>query len=292
MKKKLKKDTMWAYVFILVPLCTFTIFTLYPVVSAAITSFQEYKPMGSEWVGLDNYVHTLKNDLFYKALWNTFVYAIITVPVSMLLSFSISIMILPYRKKIQTVFKAAYYLPAIASGVALSFVWKWSYDPMSTGLLNSVLGAFGVPNQNWLGSGKTAMASLIIMAVFAGLGQNVIIYTAALLGVDSTYYEAADIDGATFWQKVRYIVWPLVKPTTVFLAITGVINGLQSFQNAYLMTGGGPDNATTMAGLLIFNRAFKYFEYGEACAQALLLAAIIAVFSIFQFRLNSADVEY
>lgn len=292
MKKKLKKDTMWAYVFILVPLCTFTIFTLYPVVSAAITSFQEYKPMGSEWVGLDNYVHTLKNDLFYKALWNTFVYAIITVPVSMLLSFSISIMILPYRKKIQTVFKAAYYLPAIASGVALSFVWKWIYDPMSTGLLNSVLGAFGVPNQNWLGSGKTAMASLIIMAVFAGLGQNVIIYTAALLGVDSTYYEAADIDGATFWQKIRYIVWPLVKPTTVFLAITGVINGLQSFQNAYLMTGGGPDNATTMAGLLIFNRAFKYFEYGEACAQALLLAAIIAVFSIFQFRLNSADVEY
>lgn len=248
--------------------------------------------MGSEWVGLDNYVHTLKNDLFYKALWNTFVYAIITVPVSMLLSFSISIMILPYRKKIQTVFKAAYYLPAIASGVALSFVWKWIYDPMSTGLLNSVLGAFGVPNQNWLGSGNTAMASLIIMAVFAGLGQNVIIYTAALLGVDSTYYEAADIDGATFWQKVRYIVWPLVKPTTVFLAITGVINGLQSFQNAYLMTGGGPDNATTMAGLLIFNRAFKYFEYGEACAQALLLAAIIAVFSIFQFRLNSADVEY
>lgn len=292
MMKKFKKDTMWAYIFILVPLCTFTIFTLYPVLSAAITSFQEYKPLGSEWVGLDNYVHTLKNDLFYKALWNTFVYAIITVPVSMLLSFSISIMILPYRKKIQTVFKAAYYLPAIASGVALSFVWKWIYDPMSTGLLNSVLGFFGVPNQNWLGSGKTAMASLIIMAVFAGLGQNVIIYTAALLGVDSTYYEAADIDGATFWQKIRYIVWPLVKPTTVFLAITGVINGLQSFQNAYLMTGGGPDNATTMAGLLIFNRAFKYFEYGEACAQALLLAAIIAVFSIFQFRLNSADVEY
>lgn len=290
--KKLKKDTMWAYIFILVPLCTFMIFTLYPVVSAAITSFQEYKPMGSEWVGLDNYVHTLKNDLFYKALWNTFVYAIITVPVSMLLSFSISIMILPYRKKIQTIFKAAYYLPAIASGVALSFVWKWIYDPMSTGLLNGLLGTFGVPNQNWLGSGKTAMASLIIMAVFAGLGQNVIIYTAALLGVDATYYEAADIDGATFWQKVCYIVWPLVKPTTVFLAITGVINGLQSFQNAYLMTGGGPDNATTMAGLLIFNRAFKYFEYGEACAQALLLAAIIAVFSIFQFRLNSADVEY
>ena len=136
------------------------------------------------------------------------------------------------------------------------------------------------------------MVSLIIMAVFSGLGTSIIIYIAALLGIDSTYYEAADIDGASFFQKVRYIVWPMVKPTTVFLAITGVINGFQSFQNAYLMTGGGPDNATTMAGLLIFNRAFKYFEYGEACAQALILAVIIAVFAVFQFKLSANDVEY
>lgn len=113
-----------------------------------------------------------------------------------------------------------------------------------------------------------------------------------MLGIDSTYYEAADIDGAGFFQKVRYVVWPMVKPTTVFLSITGVINGFQSFQNAYLMTGGGPDNATTMAGLLIFNRAFKYFEYGEACAQALLLAGIIAIFAVMQFKLSSSDVEY
>ncbi len=290
--KKLKKDTAWAYVFILVPLCTFMVFTLYPVISAAITSFQKYSPMGSEWVGFENYMNTFKNGLFYKALKNTFVYAIITVPVSMFVSFSISIMIIPFRKKIQSVFKAAYYLPAIASGVAMSFVWKWIYDPMPTGLLNSILEVFGIPNQSWLGSSQTAMAALIIMAVFAGLGQNIIIYIAALLGVDATYYEAAEVDGAGFFQKIRYIVWPMVKPTTVFLAITGVINGFQSFQNAYLMTGGGPDNATTMAGLLIFNRAFKYFEYGEACAQALILAAIIALFAILQFKLTSSDVEY
>ncbi len=290
--KKMKKEVMWAYVFILVPLCTFIVFTLYPVISAAVISFKKYKPLGSEWVGLDNYINTFKNGLFYKALKNTLVYSIITVPVSMLLSFMISIMILPFRKKLQSVLKAAFYLPAIASGVALSFVWKWIYDPLPSGLLNNVVKVFGLSNQNWLGSQKTAMLSLIIMAVFAGLGQNVIIYTAALLGIDSTYYEAADIDGATFFQKVRYVVWPIVKPTTVFLTITGVINGFQSFQNAYLMTGGGPDNATTMAGLLIFNRAFTYFEYGEACAQALILAAIIAVFAVLQFKLSSGDVEY
>lgn len=210
----------------------------------------------------------------------------------MLLSFIISILILPFKKRVQSVFKAAFYLPAIASGVALSFVWKWIYDPLPSGLLNSVLRFFGIENRNWLGSGSTAMASLIIMAVFAGLGGNIIIYIAALLGIDPSYYEAADMDGATFIQKVRYVVWPLVKPTTIFLTITSVINGFQSFQNAFLMTGGGPDNETTMAGLLIFNRAFKYFEYGEACAQALILAAIIAVFAILQFKLSTNDVEY
>lgn len=289
---KMKKEAIWAYVFILIPLCTFIIFTLYPVISAAITSFQKYRPLGSEWVGFDNYVKTFANNLFYKALKNTFVYTIITVPISMLLSFMISIFILPFKKKIQSGFKAAFYLPAIASGVALSFVWKWIYDPLPSGLLNSVLRTFGIVNQNWLGSGKTAMASLIIMAIFAGLGGNIIIYIAALLGIDSTFYEAADIDGATFFQKIRYVVWPLVKPTTIFLAITSVINGFQSFQNAFLMTGGGPDNATTMAGLLIFNRAFKYFEYGEACAQALILAIIIAIFAILQFKLTANEVEY
>ncbi|MSS63595.1 carbohydrate ABC transporter permease [Velocimicrobium porci] len=290
--KKMKKDTMWAYLFILVPLCTFTIFTLYPVVSAAITSFQKYRPLGSEWIGFTNYINTFKNSLFYKSLKNTLVYTVMTVPVGMLLSFTISIMILPFKKRIQSVFKAAFYLPAIASGVALSFVWKWIYDPLPSGLLNSVFHIFGISNQNWLGSGKTAMISLVIMAVFAGLGGNIIIYIAALLGIDPSYYEAADMDGATFIQKIRFVVWPLVKPTTIFLTITSVINGFQSFQNAYLMTGGGPDNETTMAGLLIFNRAFKYFEYGEACAQALILAGIIAIFAILQFKLSANDVEY
>ena len=291
-KKRIKKEAVWAYVFILVPLCTFTVFTIYPVISSIITSFQDYKPLGSEWVGLANYVSTFKSSLFYKALKNTAVYTVITVPIAILMSFIISVMILPFRKGIQSFFKGAFYLPAIASGVALSFVWKWIYDPLPSGLLNSLARVFGFSNQNWLGSSKTAMASLIIMAVFAGLGQNIIIYIAALLGIDPTYYEAADIDGATFLQKVRYVVWPLVRPTTVFLAITSVINGFQSFQTAYLMTGGGPDNATTMAGLLIFNRAFKYFEYGEACAQALLLAVIIAIFAIFQFKVSANDVEY
>lgn len=291
-KRHLDHDAKWGYAFILIPIISFIIFTLYPVVQAAIVSFQSYKPLKTEFIGLTNYIHTLKDGLFFKSLWNTFVYTAVTVPVSILLAFTISILLIPFKRANQSFFKAIFYLPAIASGVALSFVWKWIFDPLPSGLLNSLIRLFKISNQNWLGSSKTAMLSLMVMTIFSGLGSTVIIYVAALLGIDSTYYEAANIDGASFFKKIKYIVWPLVKPTTVFLAITNVINAFQAFQTAYLMTGGGPDNSTTMVGLLIFNNAFKYFNYGEACAQALVLAAIIAAFALLQFKVMAGDVEY
>lgn len=136
------------------------------------------------------------------------------------------------------------------------------------------------------------MFSLILMALLAGHGTQIIIYLAALLGVPSSLFEAADLDGATFLQKVWFIVLPLVKPTTLFLLVTGVIGSFQVFMNAYMMTGGGPDNATTMVGLMIFNNAFKYSDYGLACAQALILAVVIAAISLLQFKLMGEDVEY
>ena len=136
------------------------------------------------------------------------------------------------------------------------------------------------------------MLSLMLMALLSGQGTNIIIYIAALLGIDNSYFEAAELDGATFFQKIRYIVFPLVKPTTLFLLVTGVIGSFQVFQNAFLMTGGGPDNSTTMIGLLIYKNAFEYSKFGLACAQAILLAIVIALISMLQFKLMGVDVEY
>lgn len=223
---------------------------------------------------------------------NTVVYTILTVPVSLIISFAIAILILPLKKKLQTTFKAVYYLPAVASGVALSVVWLWIFDPMPEGIFNKLISLFGISNQNWLGSSATSMFSLVLMAWLSSHGTSIIIYLAALLGIDSSYYEAADLDGANFFQKLWYIVIPSLKPTTLFLLVTGVIGSFQVFQNAYLMTGGGPDNSTTMVGLLIFNNAFKYFEFGKAAAQSLVLAAIIALISLVQFKFMGKDVEY
>lgn len=292
-KKKINRaDNISGYLFIGVAMIIFIMFTLYPVISAVITSLQKYKPFGSEWVALNNYVDAMKSSLFWKSIKDTVLYTIIVVPCSLLISFIISIMILPFSRKLQSVFKALYYLPGIASGVAIAVVWLWLYDSSPSGIFNRILGIFGAASQNWLSSSKTAMLSLILMALLSSHGSNIIIYMAALHGIDNTYFEAAEIDGATFLQKVRYIVFPLCKPTTLFLLVTGIIGSFQVFMNAYMMTGGGPDNNTTMIGLLIFNNAFTYGKYGLACAQAIILALVIGLLTMLQFKVMGDDIEY
>lgn len=292
-RKSFKKmDNVSGWMFILVAMAIFAVFTLYPVISAIITSFQDYKPFGSEWIGGKNYADAMKSSLFWKSIKNTILYTIAVVPLSLLLSFTISVMILPFRKKTQSIFKALYYLPGIASGVATAVVWLWLYDSSPSGIFNRILGLFGASSQNWLSSSKTAMLSLIIMALLSSHGSNIIIYMAALHGIDNTYFEAAEMDGASFMQKIRYIVFPLCKPTTLFLLVTGIIGSFQVFMNAYMMTGGGPDSNTTMVGLLIFNNAFTYGKYGLACAQAIMLAIVIAFLTMMQFKVMGDDVEY
>ena len=236
---RLTDDDLWGYAFILVSMIAFGVFTLYPVISAVETSFLKYKPFGSEFIGLKNYQDTFSSSLFYKTVLNTLEYTVVVVPLSLLMAFAISIMILPFSKKTQSVFKSMYYLPGIASGVALSVVWLWIYDSSPTGLMNQVFTFLRLPTQNWLSSSKTSMISLVFMALMSGQGSNIIIYIAALLGIDNSYFEAAELDGATFMQKVRYIVFPLVKPTTLFLLVTGVIGSFQVFMTAFLRTGGG-----------------------------------------------------
>lgn len=290
--RKIKGDGAWGYAFIAAALVVFAMFTAYPVASAFIISLQEYKPLGSSYIGLDNYTDTLVDSLFWKSVKNTVIYTVLTVPVGLILSFSVAILILPLRKGMQTAFKAIYYLPAIASGVALSVVWLWIFDPMPSGILNKLIAVVGVGNQNWLGSSDTAMFSLVLMSWLSSHGTSIIIYLAALLGISDTYYEAAELDGANFSQKLWYIVIPFVKPTTLFLLVTGVIGSFQVFMNAYLMTGGGPNHATTMVGLLIFNNAFTYFEFGKAAAQSLLLALFIAGIALIQFKFLANDIEY
>ncbi len=285
-------EYMWGYIFIAVAMLVFLVFTVYPLISAFIISFQKYKPLGSEWVGLDNYKALLKDKIFAKSLMNTIVYTIGAVPVNLFISFVIALLMYPLKSWLQTTFKAVYYLPAVASGVTMSLVWLWIFDPLPAGLLNRLVSIVGIQNQNWLGSTNTAMFSLLLMTWLGNHGKSIIIYVAALGGIPDSLFEVADMEGASYFKKVRYIIFPLLKPTTLFLAVTGVIGSFQVFMNAYLMTSGGPDNATTMIGLLIFRNAFTYFNFGVASAQALVLTVIIVTISVIQFKYLGDDVEY
>lgn len=291
-KFKLNDEYMWGYIFIGVAIAVFLVFTVYPLASAFIISFQKFRPLGSEWVGLDNYKALLQDKIFFKSLMNTTIYTIGAVPVNLLISFGIALLMFPLRKWLQTMFKAIYYLPAVASGVTMSLVWLWIFDPMPSGLLNRLVATLGIENQNWLGSTNTAMFSLLLMTWLGNHGKSIIIYVAALGGIPDSLFEVADIEGASYWKKVRYIIFPLLKPTTLFLTVTGVIGSFQVFMNAYLMTSGGPDNATTMIGLLIFRNAFTFFNFGVASAQALVLTVIIVIVSVIQFKYLGDDVEY
>lgn len=286
------KDYGWCYFFIAVPVILFCVFTIYPLITAFIMSFQEYNVMESKWIGLQNYKTVIHNDIFWKAMKNTLIYTVGTVPVNILIAFIMSVLIFPLGKKTQTFFKASFYLPAVTSGVVTSLVWLWMFDPQETGFFNAIMKSLGLPTHMWLASSSTALFSLMFMTYLGGHGSAIILYLAALGNIPKSLYEAADIDHASWWSKIKNITWPLLKPTTLYLLITGIIGSFQVFMSAYLMTQGGPNFATTTIAYLIFVDAFEQFNFGLASAESFILGLIIVVISVIQFKYLSSDVEY
>jgi len=286
------KDYGWAYLFIAAPVVLFFVFTLYPVVSAFLMSFQKYNVLKSKWVGLDNYKLMFSDDVFWKSLKNTVIFTVGTVPVNIAITFVLAFFIFQMKQSWQTFFKASLYLPAVASGVTISLVWLAIFDPTPAGLMNRALALFGIDPVIWLGQSSTALFSLMLMSYLGAHGSGIILYLAAMGGIPKSLYEAADIDHASGWTKFSKITWPLLKPTTLYLAVTGVITSFQVFISVYLMTQGGPNFATTTIAYLIYQTAFVFYDFGVASAQSFVLAALIVVVSVIQFKYFSSDIEY
>lgn len=286
------KDYGWAYVFILVPVLLFIVFTLYPVFTAFLMSFQKYNVIRSTWIGLDNYAYMLKDDVFWKSIKNTVIFTVGTVPVNIIITFVLAFLIFQMKNNWQTFFKASLYLPAVASGVTISLVWLAIFDPTASGLMNRVVGLFGLEPVVWLGQSNKALFSLILMNILGAHGSGIILYLAAMGGIPKSLYEAADIDHASGWAKFAKITWPLLKPTTLYLAVTGVITSFQVFISVYLMTSGGPNYATTTIAYLIYQAAFVFYDFGLASAQSFVLAGLIVAVSVIQFKSFASDVEY
>lgn len=285
---RLYKDR-WAYLFLLPSFIFFSIFFLFPVVWGVIMSFRYYTLVSSEWVGFGNYKYIFNEDpLFWKSLLNNLYYAAGVVPLWLGKALLVALLIFPFRKSIQTFFKAAFYLPHVTSAVIISMIWLWIFNP-PFGLLNWLL---GTPGFAWLGNSTTAMPALILMQVIMGGGSSIVLISAALGSIPSDYYEAAQLDGATPWQQAIRITLPLLKPTLLYLVVMGTISSFQVFTNIYLMTKGGPSFSTVTIVYLIYETAFKYYDFGAASAMAVVLFAIIFLFGLIQFKWLGTDVEY
>lgn len=290
-KTKSNKKSLYGYLFIAPPFIGFILFALIPIVYSlyiSLTTFDLFHDPA--FIGFQNYQKLFTDDpLFWKSLVNT-VYSLLGIPLGMAISLLVAMGLTKDIKGINF-FRTAFFIPSVCSIVAVTLLWKWIYNG-NYGVLNSFLAMVGIKGPDWLNSTTWAMPSLIIQGVWGGIGGTMVLYIAALKNVPRSLYEAAEIDGANRFNKFWHITIPCISPTTFYLAITGVIGGMQAFVPFQLMTNGGPDYSTTTIVLYLYNNAFKYMKMGYASAMAWILFAIIMVLTLINFKFSSKWVHY
>jgi multiple sugar transport system permease protein len=214
-----------------------------------------------------------------------------TLPVSIVMSLFLAMQILKQPPRVQTFFKAALYLPGVISPVVGAAVLKWIFHS-GDGFANALLVKLGLPMQNWFGDPHLAMPVLIVMTWLGANGVGVIVYAAALGNIPRTYYEVAELDGASRMRTFANVTWPLIKPTTIFVTVTSLIGGFQIFAPALLITGGGPLNTTWFVNYHIYRTFYYQNEFAMASAMAIVLMGLIVFVSIVSYRWLATDVEY
>jgi multiple sugar transport system permease protein len=285
------RSQLWGYFFVLPSLLTFLLFSFYPMLDSIVLSFQKLSLQGRTWVGLENYEKLLNEAAFGKMLTNTFLFALWIVPIGVLLSLVMSALIFRLPAAAQTFYKSAFYLPVVTSGVVLSAVWLYLYDP-AFGLLNYLLGLIGVEPVLWLADPTFSLLSLVIMYHASHWGGSIILLTASMGGIPKELYEAASIEGASILRQVISITVPLLKPALTYVSILGTIASLQIFTEIFVMTRGGPNYATTNLVFSIYEYGFIRFDFGRASAVAIILLVITVSLAIVQFRVLRSNVEY
>lgn len=278
------------FLFISPWLIGFVVFEVIPMLMSFYYSFTDWDVLSkSNFVGLENYVGLFHDPLFYQSLKVTLVYTAITVPLLTFLSLLVA-MLLNADFKYIGVFRVIYYLPAVMPGVVYAIIWRWIFNS-KFGLLNSVLERFNVASPRWLTDPKWTMTAMVIMSII-GVGGSIIMYLAGLQAVPQDLYKAAKIDAAGYWSRLRYITLPAMSPIIVFTFLTSLIGSLQTFTVAYIMTSGGPNNASLFYAFYLYNNGFQYRKMGKACAMAWLLFVVILILSVLVLKVSKRMTYY
>ncbi|AGK98483.1 carbohydrate ABC transporter permease [Clostridium pasteurianum] len=293
-KKKYKKaQTKDAIAFILPHFIGFTVFILLSIISTFVISFYKWDLLTpAKFVGLQNYIDIFTNDILAtKVFQNTLYYTVVSVILIDVLSLLIALGLNQKIKGIK-ILRAIYFLPTVASLVGVSLVWIYIYNT-NYGLLNFSLRKVGISNvPAWLSDKNWSMIAVIIMSVWGQIGTFVIIYLGGLKNIPENLYEAAEIDGVTKWGKFKNITVPLLSPTTFFVVVMTVINSFQVFEQAYILTNGGPNFSTTTMVLYLYNTGFQSHKMGYACALGWILFLCIFIITLFQNKFQKKWVNY
>lgn len=272
----------------------FLIFTLYPMVVSFIYSFSIYHSRAPlEWVGLKNYADLLKDDLFWTSLYNTLYMVAIGVPLTLLVSFFCAVL-LNLKVRGQSIYRVIYFLPSIVPTVASTILWLWILNPQ-TGILNTVLGYAGIEGPNWMSNPAWSKPGLILLGMW-GMGGTIVIYLSGLQDVPTSLLEAAELDGANWWQRLWNVTVPMVSPITLFNLITGVIAQFQYFAQAYVFRGshglGYPLNSTLFYSVYLYQNGFLWLKMGYASAMAWVLFIIILICTILLLKVSDRYTYY
>jgi len=296
-KKKIRKskrerqEILYAYLFLMPSLIGFMLFIIIPTVGSFVLSFVEWDLLTApKFVGLGNFESLAKDDVFATILKNTFVFSIFTIPIGMAISFLIAVL-LNQGLKGTNIYRTIYFLPVMASAAGSAVVWKWIFEK-DFGLLNYLLSFFGIVGPGWLTSSEWSMTSVIIMSIWKYIGFDMVIFLAALQGVPKDLYEAAEIDGAKAWHKIRHITLPMISYSTFFVLIMAIIRSFQIFDQMYILTKGGPGYSTQVLVYYIYTNAFEFFKLGYASSVAWVLFVIILVITLIQMKLQKKWVFY
>jgi multiple sugar transport system permease protein len=268
------------------------VFALIPIAYAFyISLFKEHLIHGTpKFVGVDNYSYTLTDQPFWNAMWNSARYALLSVPIGMAIGLAVALLVNQKLKGV-AIFRTLYYIPSIASGIALAMLWIYVFLPQ-TGMINTVLGWLGITTKtDFLNNITWAMWALVIMSALNGVGPKMILFLAGLINVPQELYEAASLDGATRTRTFWRITLPMLAPTTFFIMVTSTIGAMQVFTPVYLMTKGGPEDSTDVVGYHIYREAWVQFNTGLAASQSFILLAIIAVIAVAQFMLQQRQLK-
>ena len=281
-----------AYLLLLPALVLLAAFTHWPAVATVIDSFLSNPKPGRPqvWVGLDNYLTMVEDPIFWQALRNNLWFALGTIPLSIGLALVMALWVnerLPGRGFL----RLAYFTPTVLPMIAVANIWLFFYTP-TYGLLEQVGGALGLPARNWLGDPSTALVAITVVAVWKEAGFFMIFYLAALQGINPSLREAAAIEGAGRWFFFRRVLWPLLMPTTVFVGVNAVINAFRMVDHVFVMTRGGPDNATALLLYHLYEVGFKFWDTGYASAITVVLLALLASVALLQFFVLDRRTHY